>query len=272
MFNADSAWAALTRQVAFGPRVPGSPAHRACGEWLAAELEARGGRVSIDNFTYEEKDGPVWPLVNILARFGPEGPGRILLVAHWDSRPWAEMDPDSTRRMDPIPGANDGASGVAVLLEVARLIGEADLPRGVDILFTDGEDLGHAPDRTGYARGARRFATRGLNDYWRGVVLDMVGDAELKLPVEAYSLARAPEVVDWVWARGAELSPEVFLSTIGPGVFDDHMPLIDAGLPTADLIDMEYAVWHTTRDDLDAVSRRSLEAVGRVVLSLALRP
>jgi hypothetical protein len=271
-FAADSAWGYLSRQVAFGPRVPGTAAHRACAHWLAKRLAAAGGTVERDPFTYTDAAGTTWPLENILGRFGPEGGGRLLLVAHWDTRPWADRDPAVERRTAPIPGANDGGSGVAVLLEVARNLGTRTLPRGVDILFTDGEDLGRPDEPEGYCRGSRRFAGGDLSRYRRAVVVDLVGDADLRLLIEGYSLERAPEVVDWVWRRGVQLSPEVFDPVPGPFVFDDHVPLLDAGLPAADIIDIDYAAWHTAADDLRAVSRVSLARVGVVVLSLAADP
>jgi hypothetical protein len=161
---------------------------------------------------------------------------------------------------------------VAVLLEVARNLGTRTLPRGVDILFTDGEDLGRPDEPEGYCRGSRRFAGGDLSRYRRAVVVDLVGDADLRLLIEGYSLERAPEVVDWVWTRGVQLSPEVFDPVPGPFVFDDHVPLLDAGLPAADIIDIDYAAWHTAADDLRAVSRVSLARVGVVVLSLAADP
>jgi len=271
-FDPDGAWDLLAAQVAFGPRVPGTEAHRRCADWLAAQLAGAGARVTRDSFTYRDPDGTTWPLENLLGSLGPPGGGRILLVAHWDTRPWADMDPDSTRRLQPIPGANDGASGVAVLLQVARSIRGEDLPRGVDILFVDGEDLGRADNRAGYCRGSRRFAERGPANYWRAIVLDMVGDVDLKIPVEGNSVLLAPEVVDWVWSRARTLAPETFPAVPGPTVLDDHVPLLDAGIPAVDLIDMDYAAWHTLADDLPAVSRESLGAVGRVVLSLVQDP
>ena len=272
LFEADSAWASLVHQVEAGPRVPGTASHRRCADWLASTLERFGGVVERTSFSYRDPDGYEWPLENILGEFGPEGAGRLLLVAHWDSRPWADEDPDTTRRDEPIPGAGDGAAGVAVLLEVARTLGETSLPRGVDILFADGEDLGRPGNHEGYCRGTRRFVERGVDRYRRAVVVDLVGDSDLHLPMEIYSLQRAPEVVDWVWERGIRLSPGVFSRTLGKAVYDDHVPLLDAGLPAVDIIDFDYPAWHTHADDLGAVSRYSLAAVGRVILSLAVDP
>ena len=272
VFRADSAWTFLERQVAFGSRVPGTEAHRRCERWLVDRLERWGAAVEPDRFEYRDGDGETWPLVNIVARFGPTGGGRLLLVAHWDSRPWADRDPDPQRRNRPFPAANDGASGVAVLLEIGRNLARVPPPRGVDLLFTDGEDLGREGSIEGFCRGTIRFAARGVSQYRRAIVVDMVGDADLRIPVEGYSLRQAPEVVDWVWKRARRLSPQVFSTNRGPFVYDDHMPLLQAGLPAVDLIDFDYPYWHTARDDLDAVSAASLEAVGRVLLSLVYSP
>jgi hypothetical protein len=271
-FDADSAWAALAAQVAFGPRVPGTDAHRRCGDWIEARLRAHGARVEVDTFTVRDREGRRWPLRNILARLGPEGRGRTLLVAHWDTRPWADQDPDSTRRDEPIPGANDGASGVAVLLEVARAVQDASLPVGVDLLFPDGEDIGAPGLPESYCQGTRRFAARGVGDYARAVVLDMVGHTDLRFDVELHSLRGAPDVVDWVWSRGEQLAPGVFSREPGAAIVDDHVPLLDAGLPAIDVIDTDFAAWHTHADDLSAVSPESLRRVGTVMLSLVLEP
>jgi hypothetical protein len=268
----DSVWHALAVQVAFGPRVPGTKAHGQAGDWIVRQLVARGARVEEDAFEYRDPTGRTWPLRNILAHLGPEGGERLLLVAHWDTRPWADRDPDPAQRELPIPGANDGASGVAVLLETARVLQGTELSRGVDLLFADGEDLGKSGDSEGYCRGTRRFAQRGLGAYARAVVVDMVGAVDLRLPVEEYSVVRAPEVVDWVWARGVRLSPEVFEHRIGPAVFDDHVPLLDAGLPAVDVIDMDYPAWHTHADDQSAVSEVSLALVARLLADLSALP
>lgn len=272
-FSADSSWAYLVRQVEFGPRVPGTQAHLECRDWLAATLARMGGEVEVHPFSYRDPQGTEWPLFNVFARFGPPGGNRLLLFAHWDSRPWADEDPDPARRSEPVLGANDGASGVAVLLEVARHLAASDLPRGVDILFTDGEDLGTADNFDGFLRGAKEFAaTRDLTVYRRGILLDMVGGVGLRLGVEGNSVQRAPEVVDWVWKRGVELSPEAFTYSPGVTLYDDHMALLDAGLPCVDVVDFNFPGWHTVHDDLRGVDRLSLESVGRVVLSLARHP
>ncbi len=271
-FDTDRCFGFVERQLAFGPRVPGSSAHEACGDWMVETLTAAGGTVVEDRFTVTDPRGTVRPLRNILGRFGPEGNGRLLLVAHWDSRPWADRDPDPAKREDPVPGANDGASGVAVLLEIAQHLASARLERGVDLLLVDGEDLGQEGAPTTYALGSQHFAAKGVAAYDRGVVLDMVGDVDLRIPVEVNSLLRAPEVVDWIWARAEQLGSAPFVREPGQDVYDDHIPLLDAGLPTVDLIDLDYVHWHTVADDLRGVSAGSLASVGRVMLSLVLVP
>jgi hypothetical protein len=271
-FDPDSSWSYLVQQVEFGPRVPGDEAHRRCGDWLVATLLRLGGDVEEQEFVYLDPEGTEWPLRNVLGRFGPEGGSRLLLVAHWDSRPWADQDPDPSRHNEPVLGANDGASGVAVLLEVARHLGQETPPQGVDILFTDGEDLGTDRNQAGYCRGSLQFAQQGLDAYREAIVLDLVGGTGLQLPMEYYSVSQAPELFEKVWARGRLLSPEIFTETPGSGILDDHVPLLKAGLPAVDLIDISYPAWHTTRDDLSGVSPLSLEGVGRVMLSLVYNP
>jgi hypothetical protein len=271
-FSADSAFAHLVHQVDLGPRVPGTEAHRRCAAWIEARLRGFGLPVERDAWEAPREGGGVWPLVNLLARAGPEGDGRILFVAHWDTRPWADQDPDPARRAEPIPGANDGASGVAVLLELARCLAGTPLPRGVDFLFVDGEDLGREGDVSGFCIGSRRFAAREAARYWRVVVVDMVGDRDLEIPIEPISAERAPEAVDWVWTRAAAIAPHVFTTRVGRPVYDDHVPFLDAGVHAVDVIDFEYPPWHTLADDLRAVDARSLGSVGRVLLDLARNP
>jgi hypothetical protein len=210
---------------------------------------------------------------NLVARFRAAEPRRLLFAAHWDTRAWADRDPDPARRSDPVPGANDGASGVAVLLEVARSLKAAAPPVGVDLVLFDGEDQGtdEAPD--GWCQGARRYAAVAPGPApEHAVLLDMVGDRDLRIPWEGYSAARAPETLAWFFARATRLAPEVFVPEEGRPVFDDHVPLLDAGIPAIDVIDFEYAYWHTVSDLPEQVSAASLEAVGKVVLSLVREP
>jgi glutaminyl-peptide cyclotransferase len=212
---------------------------------------------------------------NIISSFNLEATTRILLLAHYDSRPWADEEPDSALHSTPVPGANDGASGVAVLLEIARQMKSAPPAVGVDILFTDGEDYGRHRDPDGFLHGARYFASHLPAGYHPvfGILLDMVGDAELELRKEQFSLEFAPDVVDLVWSAAGALGVFQFTDRVQGRVTDDHLPLNRAGIPTIDIIDFDYPdetnrYWHTLQDTPDKCSPESLGAVGRVLLKV----
>lgn len=263
----------LERQCAFGPRVPGTDAHDSCFAFLVSRLRSLAPVVVCDTFDYDSPDlGKEVRLMNVLARFEPMAKERILFAAHWDSRPWADRDPDPALRASPVPGANDGASGVAVLLEVARVLKKNRPAVGVDIALFDGEDLGTEKNPNGYCLGSTRYVE------WRGddrplflILLDMVGKKDLSLRWEATSRAQASNIVDMVWDEARELGVRGFRSEPGPQVYDDHVPFLNAGIPAIDLIDLDFPEWHTTHDTPAICSPASLEAVGRVLVSLATR-
>jgi hypothetical protein len=262
-FDGLRAFAHLEAQVAMGPRCPGCPGHAKTKAYLLKELRARTRRVSFDEFKGSNA-GKAVALTNIIADLGPEGPRPVLLAAHWDTRPWAERDPDPKKRNTPIAGANDGASGVAVLLEAARVIRPAVPLR---LVFFDGEDLGQGYD--GFFQGSRRFASRmGTQKPRWGILVDMVGDADLEIEQEEFSRHMAGEVLEKVWKAAAKTGyAKYFRDRPGPRIFDDHWPLLNAGVPVADLIDFDYPWWHTTYDTAERCSAASLEAVGRVVVA-----
>ncbi|MBM3269215.1 MAG: M28 family peptidase [Candidatus Sericytochromatia bacterium] len=264
LFDGQRAWKHLEAQLAFGPRCPGCPGHARTRAWLVKELRALTPRVTVDEFT-GSLDGKPVKLFNIIADIGPAGPRPILLGAHWDTRPWAERDPDPARRNTPIPGANDGASGVAVLLEVARVV-RPNVP--VRLVFFDGEDLGQGYD--GFFQGSRRFADRlGANKPRWGLIVDMVGDADLRIEKEEFSRHMAAAVVERVWNEASRSGyARYFKDNPGPRIFDDHWPLLNAGVQVADLIDFDYPWWHTTYDTAERCSPASLEVVGRVVVGV----
>jgi glutaminyl-peptide cyclotransferase len=209
----------------------------------------------------------------VTARFVPEATRRILLLAHWDTRPRSDAAADPALHDTPVPGANDGASGTAVLLVLARLFAESPPPMGVDLLFTDGEDYG--PGVEDMLLGARRYAAT-LPDEGRpvyGLLLDMVGDADPGFPVEEYSAQYANVVVRKVWRVAERLGyGRYFPGGVGQRLMDDHIPLIEAGLPTANLVDFSYGpdnrYWHTPDDTPDRLSAATLEMVGEVVAEL----
>ncbi len=274
-FDAERAYRLLEQQVAFGPRVPGTEAHARCLQFLEDSMKVYADRVQRQSFDYTiDRTGETVRLTNLISSFGLEAGPRILLAAHWDSRPWADRDPDSTNRKLPIPGANDGASGVAVLLEIARILKQHPPPVGVDIVFFDGEDLGTEGYSETYAAGARYFARKKDVRYnpFIGILLDMVGDSDLQIYKEINSVRYAPAVVDLVWSYAARLGIDVFINEPRHEVADDHVPLLQAGIPCIDIIDFDYPYWHTVHDTPDKCSPASLEKVGKVVLAVVYNP
>lgn len=273
-FRADSAFALLQRQVGFGPRVPGTAGHAAQLEWMTGYLRARADTLWTMPFRHELPDGDALPLTNLFAQFMPREPDRLLLVAHWDTRPTADMELEESLRSRPIPGANDGASGVAVLLELADVLSRHSPPIGVDLLLVDGED--YAPDHM--YLGARHFASAHPPGYepLYGVVVDMVADEEPRFPQEGYSSQYAPEVVERIWTLAEDLGyGEYFPRVPGMAISDDHVPLNQAGIRTIDIIDFDFgpanAYWHTHEDDLRHVTPEGLGVVGRVLVELVWR-
>ena len=274
-FDAAQAMGWMRYQVAAGPRVPGQPGHRLVAEWLERELRARADSVEVQAFAHVTAAGDTLALRNIIARFRPSDPNRILYVTHWDTRPEAEKDPDSSKRHQPIPGANDGASGTALLLEVADALKKAPPAVGVDLLFVDGEDYGsfEADSMKDVLIGARYFA-RHLPTGYRplfAVLWDMVGGRDQQIYEEGYSLERAPEVVERVWSTAEELHLGAMFRPMNGGyITDDHVPLQEAGIRAIDVIGFEnYRAWHHTMEDTpDKVSEATLADVGRLALAL----
>ncbi len=263
-FDGERAYELLKKQVAFGPRVPGQPGHTACRDFLLQELKLLADEASLQEFT-QNVGGRRLPMANLLARWKPKSPGGVLLAAHWDTRPTADQDPDPSKRGQPIAGANDGASGVAVLLELARRFKAAPPPVPVLIVLFDGEDYGPGLDRM--FLGSRHFAARLPDNCPReGVLLDMVGDRDLRIPQEWNSLQGAPDVIREVYDVAHRLGyRREFPKEAGGEIQDDHVPLLRRGLKVIDLIDFDYPPWHTLADTPDKCSAKSLQAVGDVV-------
>jgi glutaminyl-peptide cyclotransferase len=269
-FNSGRSFADLERQCAFGPRVPGSKAHEDCLAFLSAALNRCTDRVVLQRFSaFDALQKKTVALTNVIASFGRRN-DRILFCAHWDSRAFADSDPDPRNRTKAVPGANDGASGVAVLLEVGRVLAETPPSRGVDIVLFDGEDDGVDLTVDTWCLGARHFAGRKHPQYRPryAVLLDMVGDRNLDLPVEANSRRFAPQVVDRVWGKARALGLAAFDGRDGFDVVDDHLELLKAGIPAVDVIDLDYPYWHTTADTPDQCSPESLWTVGSLILHL----
>lgn len=262
-FSGDLAYRHVEAQMASGPRVPGSEGSQQVRAYIVAELERQGWTVETQEFTFRGV-----PLSNVVARRG-EGP-IVLLGAHYDTRRYADQDPDPARRQDPVPGANDGASGVAVLLELARVLGAEELDVQVRLAFFDGEDQGEIaqwPWAVGAAYMAQSLTPDEIPRYV--VVVDMIGDADQQLYWEHYSDAGLKQDI---WALAEELGyRESYTPTVRFPLTDDHVPFLNRGIPAVDIIDFDYPYWHTMADTADKVSPQSLERVGRVLEELVRR-
>ena len=291
-FNADSAYRFVAKQTDFGPRVPETQAHAACAEWLAAKLSEFADTVVVQDFRAKLFNGKGIDGQNIVGVFHPEAKKRIVLCAHWDSRPYADHDPDEANIHTPIDGANDGASGVGVLLECARLFKAQPLPEklGIDIILFDLEDYGpHVDEAEKYydeevnywALGSQYWAKHphiyGYKAYY-GILLDMVGGPNPNFPKEYYSQGYAASVSNKVWRKAYDLGYRSFFSNeLGAPISDDHIPMNEvAGIPTIDIIDLQPEssnecfpeVWHTLNDNIDNIDRNTLRMVGNVLLHL----
>jgi len=218
--------------------------------------------------------------MNVIGSFYPNERNRFLLAAHYDTRPWADEEPDTTLHARPILGANDGASGVAVLLHLAELLAARPPDRGVDLILFDGEDYGREGDLGAYCMGSTHLARNwqefgsplATGDPEGLILLDMVGQAALAVPMEGYSLQVAPEWTRAVFARATELGLTAFEPIPGRSVYDDHVPFLRAGIPAVDLIDFDFPAWHTTADRPEVCSAESLEQVGRLLTDVSYRP
>ncbi len=270
-FRGDTAFAYIQRQLAFGPRIPNTAGAKQTGDWLLAQLRARADTVIVQEFQQRTAKGQTLKLRNFLARFRPQATDRILFLAHWDTRPFADKSANLGQQRMPVPGANDGASGVAVLLGVADALKAKPPTVGVDLLFVDGEDYGNFSDSTETLIGARYFAKHLPPGYTTlfAVLFDMVGDKDLQFQQEGYSMANAPEVVQRVWQTAARLGyGRVFQARAEQPLIDDHVPLQQAGIRAIDVIDFDFPYHHTTEDTIDKVSAASLQIVGDVAVAL----
>ena len=274
-FDAEASMSYIQAQLEFGPRIPGTEGHRQAGDWIIEQMRTRADTVIVTEWTHVTADGDSLPMRNILARINPDAPQKILYLAHWDTRPISDQASDRAERALPVPGANDGASGVALLIGVADALQQNRPQVGVDLLFVDGEDFGDFPTNTDVLIGSRHFAQNLPSPDYRplfGVLWDMIGDANLKIYQEGYSMERAPEIVSRVWQTAADLGyHNYFVSTGGISITDDHLPLLDAGLRVIDVIDIDYPAHHTPRDTFDKVSRESMQIVGNVAVELIRR-
>jgi glutaminyl-peptide cyclotransferase len=271
-FSGARAMEYVRAQVEFGPRVPGTAGHRRAGDWIVEQMRVRSDTVIEQRFSHVTANGDTLPMRNILARIKPDAAQRVLYVAHWDTRPMSEKASNPVDRATPVPGANDGGSGVALLMGVADVLKTTPTSWGVDLLFVDGEDYGDFTAGRDVLIGSKHFAQHLPSPDYRplfGVVWDMIGDASLGMYQEGHSVRRAPEIVSRVWQTAADLGySQFFVPRVGESITDDHLPLLDAGLRVIDVIDIDFAAHHTPFDTIDKVSERSLQIVGDVAVRL----
>ena len=276
-FDADSAYSYVEQLMEFGPRVPNTVAHSRSGDWLGDKLREFGWEVTEQEAVLTAFDGTSLHARNIFAQINPEKPDRMLLLAHWDCRPWADQDPDPAMRGMPVPGANDGASGVGVLLEIARQLKLQNSDVAVDILFVDAEDWGEEENEDSWALGTRYFAENPPVESYRplqAILLDMVGSPGAQFGPEYFSEQSNPQLVQKVWNTAQKLGHgSYFHRGYGGAVTDDHVQLIAHGIPAIDIIDYRDGfdpVWHTTTDTMDNISKETLRAVGETVLATVI--
>ncbi len=267
-FSGERAFEILKNQCAFGPRVPGSGAHDAAMKYMMNAFTALGLQPRTQDFQAAPtlmNHKPV-SMHNILARQG-NASRTLILSAHWDCRPVADQESDDSMRATPIMGANDGASGVAVVLELARVFSQQPIKASILYALWDGEDLGSKDAPTQWCLGSKYFAsTLDSSQNVKLVInIDMVGDNSLSFTRERYSMAACPEFESFCWKAGQGIAPQAFTDSDRRSVMDDHIPFLRIGIPSFDLIDLNYPPWHTTADTVDKCSPASLQIAGRSV-------
>ena len=272
-FDKDNAFRYLVEQCEFGPRNPNSNGYKQCLDYLQKTLSGFADTILLQPFVLDDLvNEESYDLTNIIARFKVNEPEQLLIGAHWDTRPWADEDPEPEKRNDPIIGANDGASGVAVVLELARILNASPPPIGVTLVLFDGEDMGRSGIPKSYAQGSLAFAKDlPIEKPDEAIILDMIGDAELHIPIERFSYQQNRKLVKKLWGLAKELSLDAFESRIVHTIYDDHVPLwAEAEIPAIDIIDFNYPnsysnYWHTTQDLPENCSAESLGQVGTLL-------
>lgn len=283
-FNADSAFAYTKAQVDFGPRIPSTDAHVKCLNYLKQKLKSFGAQVFIQEGPAQTYDSKKHRLKNIIAAFSSELTTRVLITAHWDARPFSDQDPDPKMRNQPFDAANDGASGVAVILEMARQIQQKKPNVGVDFILWDIEDYGKSqddsPNETTWCIGSQYWAknqpVKGYKPLY-AINLDMVGGSNAQFTQDEISRKFAPEILKKVWDIGNEIGYSAYFVNIPSGnLIDDHFWVNQAGIKCIDIIHYSdnggfYMNWHTQLDNLNNIDRNTLKAVGQTVLETVYR-
>lgn len=282
-FDDDLAYEYILKQLSFGPRNPNSSGHKLAKEFLFNELKKFADTVYHQNFNYPGYDREILNCSNIIASFNPQEKIRILLCAHWDTRPRSDEDKNPANQNRPIPGANDGASGVAVLLSLAKILSEQKPDFGIDIILFDAEDYGKKNDLMNYSLGSKYFIQNKpeyINPQF-GILLDMVGDREAIFKKEPNSYQFAPDVVELVWKLAGELNLKTFSNEFSNPIYDDHIPLGEMGIKIINIIDADLIgadssnprrnYWHTQNDTIENISKETLNEVGKLLTHLIYR-
>ncbi|MEA3475127.1 MAG: M28 family peptidase, partial [Candidatus Cloacimonadota bacterium] len=265
-FSGEKAFQYLEKQCSFGPRNPNSDGHLLCKNYLINFLEENGAEVKTQEFSEKVRD-EIYNLTNIIATYYPQRQTRIFIGAHWDTRPWADLDSLEENRHLPIPGANDAASGVAVLFHLAEILNKYEPPLfGIDLLFFDGEDAGTQGTNNEWCLGSKHF----VNNY-KGrepeavIIIDMIGDKDLNIEIEGYSYRNSPELLEKIWKIARARNIPNFSTKISNFIYDDHYPFLEKGFNAIDIIDFDYPYWHTLQDTPDKCSAQSLQIIGNVL-------
>jgi len=280
-FSGERAMHWLRYQCDLGPRTPGSPGIAELRGTILSLADSLGlHRAELCFDRPDPYSDETMRLCNLVVSAGPRDSKHLWLGAHYDTRPMCDLDPDPEKAALPLTGANDAGSGTAVLMHLMELLAADPPDRGVDLIFFDGEDYGRAGDLDGFCLGSRHLAER-RGDFGNPlaegeveglIVLDMIGERNVRVPIEQYSLRYARALTEAVFARAAEIGVTALEPVVGPAVFDDHVPFLQQGVPALDLIDFDYPEWHTSRDTPDRCSAESLEQIGRLVLDLIRNP
>ena len=270
IFEISTAYDYVIKQCEFGARYPGSSGHIKCKDFLFQELSKYSDKVILDTHWIEDpltQDSV--QIYNIFGRINPDNKNRILLIAHWDTRRFADKDLDIKNHSEPVLGANDGASGIAVILTLLKQINDKKIDNiGIDILFADAEDMGQYGDPETWAIGSKLFSENYPEPMPQfGICVDMVADKDLEIKVEKYSYQMAPQLVHYIWGIASSKGYDNFKLEMGPGIIDDHLSFSKAtGIPSINLIDLDYKYWHTVYDIPDNISKNSLGVVGDVLI------
>lgn len=280
-FSADSAYIAVEAQLAFGNRIPGSKGWEHCGDWLASQMRRHCDTVIVQEFRSKLWNGTTVPGLNIIGSLNPNASKRVLLAAHWDSRMWADHDPEEGNQHSPVPGANDGASGAAVLLEMARIMSQMPPSIGVDFILFDVEDQGQPEwaetyDDNTWCKGSQHWAQNRHTPFYTavyGVLFDMVGTNEPRFTKEQVSRTYAPGLTDKMWNAAAALGyGNIFVNQNTDPILDDHLYVNQiAGIPMVDIVQNSpstsfFSHWHTTTDDMASVNAETMRIVATVTL------